>query len=36
MNKNEFIFPELTIIYFVCEDIIATSSGVQLPDHNWD
>lgn len=36
MNKSEFMFPEIDIIFFASEDVITASGGVKLPEHNWD
>lgn len=34
-EKLKFVSPSLEIIAFPKEDIITTSGGVDLPDHEW-
>ena len=35
MQKLEFTQPELEVTRFSVEDVITTSNGIELPDHEW-
>lgn len=34
-EKNVFQAPVLAIILFDSEDVLTTSGGIELPDHDW-
>lgn len=34
MNKEQYVEPMLEVTYFGNEDVI-TTSGIELPDHEW-
>lgn len=35
MNKEKYVEPMLEVTFFANEDVITTSGGIELPDHEW-